>query len=69
MASFTETKSKYIGECTSEGAMNKQEYDYHYENLLNMDPDEIVGELELTSEDILNAFEWRVEQFIKDNYG
>ena len=49
--------------------MNRQEYEYHYENLLNMDPDVVVGELDLSTEDLLNAFEFRVEEYIKDNYG
>lgn len=49
--------------------MNVQEYEYHLENLRNMDPDDVVGELELTTEEILEAFESRVDFYIRDNYG
>lgn len=49
--------------------MNAQQYDYHYENLANMDPDDVVGELELTTEEILEAFPSRVDFYIRENYG
>ena len=49
--------------------MNTQEYEYHYDNLANMDPDELVCELDLSTEEILNRFAPEIEAHIRDNYG
>lgn len=49
--------------------MNTQEYEYHLDHLKNMDPDQLVAELDLSTDEILDAFAPQVEQFIRENYG
>lgn len=45
------------------------DYEYHYGNLEALDPDQLVCDLELTTEEILAAFSQRARDFIEREYG
>lgn len=49
--------------------MNEQDYQYHYDNLEALDPDQLVADLDLSTEDILARFPTEARRFILDNYG
>lgn len=49
--------------------MNKDDFDYHWINLLESDPDYVVDVLEITTEELLAAFPKRAEHFIHEEYG
>ena len=42
---------------------------YHYENLSMLDPDQLVSDLNLTTQEILDAFHDRAVQFIEKEFG
>jgi len=42
---------------------------YHMENLAALDPDQLVSDLQLTTEEILDAFEQIAEDFIEREFG
>ena len=46
-------------------------YDYHYhiENLKALDPDQLVSDLGLSTEDIIEAFPAEVDDFLEREYG
>lgn len=46
-----------------------QEQDYHMQQLREADPDYIVDVLQLTTEEILNAFPLRAALYIEEEYG
>jgi hypothetical protein len=49
--------------------MNPVDWVYHWDNLKALDPDQLVSDLELTTEEILDAFHNKAEEFINENYG
>lgn len=42
---------------------------YHWSHLKELDPDQLVSDLNLTTEEILNAFHERAEEFIQKEFG
>ena len=49
--------------------MNYEDFAYHWGNLEALDPDQLVSDLNLTSEEILDAFETRAREFIEKEFG
>jgi len=49
--------------------MLQQDKEYHLVNLEALDPDQLVNDLELTTEEILDAFGARALAFIEREYG
>lgn len=49
--------------------MDAIEYQYHYDTLSELDPDTLVNDLGLSSEDILARFPTEVRRYIEENYG
>lgn len=49
--------------------MNDIDMLYHMENLRNLDPDQLVGDLNLSTEEILDAFTLRAVAFIEKEFG
>ncbi len=49
--------------------MEWNEYVYHLNLLEALDPDQLVTDLGLTTEDIIAAHPEKVKAFIEDNYG
>lgn len=49
--------------------MNNEEYMYHLSIMLEQDPDVVCCDLELTTEELIEAFPQRVREFIKENFG
>lgn len=49
--------------------MNEQDFRYHWENLEALDPDQLVSDLGLSTEDILTRFRDVAEDFIEREYG
>lgn len=49
--------------------MNEQDFLYHLENLYELDPDQLVSDLNLTTEQIIKAFPNRVISFLKKEFG
>ena len=47
----------------------KYDYLYHIENLKALDPDQLVSDLGLSTEDIIEAFPAEVDDFIEREYG
>jgi len=43
-------------------------YDYYEELLSNLDPDTLVGDLGITTEDLMAAFPALVAEYIEENY-
>jgi hypothetical protein len=52
-----------------ETMMDPNELDYHMQNLAMLDPDQLVNDLQLTSEEILDAFHHIAEAFIEREFG
>lgn len=48
--------------------MNFVSFMYHWNNLKELDPDQLVTDLELTTEDILERFSHEAEEFIKREF-
>jgi len=46
-----------------------QDYMYHYDNLRALDPDQLVSDLNLTTNQILEAFHEEATEFIEENFG
>ena len=49
--------------------MNGVDFQYHWDNLEALDPDQLVSDLNLTSEEILEAFETKARDFIMKEFG
>lgn len=49
--------------------MNEIDYAYHYENLRALDPDQLVSDLNLSTEDLLMHFHEEVREFIEETFG
>jgi hypothetical protein len=49
--------------------MKLYDFDYHLENLKALDPDQLVSELGVSTEDIIDAFPAEVDRFIEREYG
>jgi len=49
--------------------MNAVDRVYHWANLKELDPDQLVSDLNLTTEEILDAFHERAEEFIQKEFG
>ena len=49
--------------------MNDVDYVYHWENLSMLDPDQLVSDLNLSTEDILRAFQHEAQEFIEKEFG
>ena len=49
--------------------MNEKDFEYYYNLLENEDPDVLVADLGLKSEDIMVRFPTEVKRFIEENYG
>ena len=49
--------------------MNDLDLLYHMENLRMLDPDQLVGDLNLSTEEILDAFTARAVEFIEKEFG
>jgi len=49
--------------------MDRNEYEYHYKLMEALDPDQLVADLELETEDIMVRFPTEVRRFIEENYG
>jgi hypothetical protein len=49
--------------------MNELDYKYHWENLEALDPDQLVSDLNLSSEEILSAFKEKADRFIEETFG
>lgn len=49
--------------------MNDVDYVYHWENLRSLDPDQLVSDLNLSTEDILRAFQHEAQTFIEQEFG
>jgi len=49
--------------------MNEIEFKYHWDNLEALDPDQLITDLNLSTEDILSAFGHRAREFIEREYG
>lgn len=45
------------------------DFDYHWENLRALDPDQLVSDLGITTDQLLMYFSTQAKQFIEDNYG
>lgn len=50
-------------------SVSQDEFYYHYCNLLELDPDQVVSDLQLTTEEILDAFPLRVAEYINEEFG
>ena len=70
MEQSKEARNKYKRERLSEGElMNEQDFRYHWENLESLDPDQLVSDLGLSTEDILTRFRDVAEDFIEKEFG
>jgi hypothetical protein len=49
--------------------MNNEDFAYHMENLRMIDPDQLVSDLGLSTEDLLNAFWEEAREFIEKEFG
>lgn len=49
--------------------MTPQDAQYHWENLEALDPDQLVADLGLTTEEILHAFAHVAVEFIEKEFG
>lgn len=49
--------------------MDYMDKEYHMQNLAMLDPDQLVSDLQLTTEEILDAFEHIAEEFIEREFG
>jgi hypothetical protein len=49
--------------------LNQEDFDYHLLSLVHSDADYVVDVLELTSEEILDAFPMKAARFIEAEYG
>ena len=49
--------------------MDKEELQYHIDELIESDPDYVVDILEITSEELIKAFPTRVKRFIEKEFG
>jgi len=49
--------------------MNIIDYNYHLDNLRELDPDQLVSDLNLSTEDIIMHFPCEVRDFIEENFG
>ncbi len=49
--------------------MNDEDFEYHLNHLKNLNPDQLVADLELTTEEILDAFSATAEVFIYKEFG
>jgi len=49
--------------------MNEYDLQYHMVNLSQLDPDQLVSDLGLTTEQILSAFHKEAEDFIEREFG
>ena len=49
--------------------MNEIDFRYHWDNLEALDPDQLVSDLNLTTEEILRAFSQKAGDFIEREYG
>lgn len=49
--------------------MDGADWVYHWGHLKALDPDQLVSDLQLTTEEILDAFHDRAEEFIQKEFG
>ena len=49
--------------------MNDLDYAYHFNNLRELDPDQLVSDLNLSTEDILMQFHEEAREFIEKEFG
>lgn len=49
--------------------MEWEDFNYHWENLEALDPDQLVSDLGLTTEEILDAFTYKARKFIEKEFG
>ncbi len=49
--------------------MNADDYAYHLANLRELDPDQLVSDLQLTSDELLEAFRYKADVFILTEFG
>lgn len=49
--------------------MNIVDFAYHMENLRMLDPDQLVSDLRLSTEDILSSFHDEAREFIEKEFG
>ena len=49
--------------------MQPEDILYHWENLAALDPDQLVSDLNLTTEELLDAFTERAALFIEKEFG
>ncbi len=50
-------------------SLNGPDWVYHWDNLKALDPDQLVSDLNLSTDDILEAFHDRAEEFIQKEFG
>ena len=49
--------------------MTQEDFDYHFANLQELDPDQLVSDLNLTTSEIMVAFPKKVDDFIDKEFG
>lgn len=49
--------------------MDELQVQYHLQHLAHLDPDQLVNDLQLTTEEILDAFEHVARHFIEREFG
>jgi len=49
--------------------MKDYDFEFHLETLREMDPDELVLELGITTDEIIDRFGYHVDKYIQDNFG
>jgi len=49
--------------------MDDYDHTYHWMNLRELDPDQLVSDLNLTTEEILQAFPRKAEEFNEKEFG
>lgn len=49
--------------------MLTEDFKYHMDNLRILDPDQLVSDLNLSTEDILSAFHEEAREFIEKEFG
>ena len=49
--------------------VNESVFNYHWENLVALDPDQLVADLGLTTEEIMARFYHECQEFIEKEFG
>ncbi len=50
-------------------SLSTEDFAYHWRNLEELDPDQLVCDLNLSTEELLYAFTVRAREFIEDEFG